>query len=261
MRWRRLSLLAFTVAFAMPGPPALGGGVRDLADAWLLDGPRTDALLAGPDAARPSAPRWWLEVRQGMLYGLPELPQMGLLVSRRRGRHHVLLAWERLGQDLYREDLATARILYGDAWRWGLCLELARLDLAGDSYRRNLLIAACVELPLAPGIEVTIDLPWTGPPPWYGDRGVLRWVAVNGRISAAAWTVALHRRADGTPTLQAEALFSLVPGVAWGARWDAASGSAGFCTAWKRAGLVLRSSHLAHDDLGITHRWSLGVAR
>lgn len=260
MRWRP-ALLALVVMIVTPGTDARGGGVRDLDDAWLLDGPRTDSLLAGPVVAGSSPPRWWLEARQGVLYGLPELTQLGLLGSLRQGRHNVLLSWERLGQGLYREDIAVARLLRGDAWRLGMHVELARLELAGDSGRRNLLIAACVQLPLGAGVDLTIDWPWTGPPSWHGDRGLRRWIMVAGRTSATAWAVALHRRGDGTPTLQAEALFSLAPGMAWGARWDAASGSAGFCTAWKRAGLVLRSSHLAHDDLGITHRWSLGVAR
>lgn len=260
MRWRT-ALVALAMASIAPGTAALGGGVRDLADAWLLDGPRTDALLAGPDAAGSPAPRWWLEARQGSLYNLPELPQLGLLASLRHGRVGLLAAWERLGADLYREDVATGRLSYGDSWRWGLCVELARLDLAGDAVRRHLLLATCLQLPLTSGIELTIDWPWAGPPPWYGDRGLGRWVALTGRVTAAAWTLAWHRRGDGTPMLQVEALFSLAPGVAWGVRWDAASGSAGLCTAWKRAGLVLRSSHLAHDDLGITHRWSLGVAR
>lgn len=257
---RGLTALVLGALTVLLGNPASGGGVRDLADAWLLDGPRTSSLLSDSGAAPPAA-RWWLEARQGALYGLPELPQLGLVVGGRLGRQRLEVGWERLGADLYREDMVSALLLHGSAWRVGLRVDLAQLSLAGDPSRRNITVAACLRQPLGRSAELAVDWPLTGLPTWYGDRGVGRWIAVNADTAAAAWTLALHRRGDGSPSWQVEALVKLAPGVAWGGRWDAASGSVGLCTAWKRASLVLRSSHLVHDDLGLTHRWSLGVTR
>lgn len=257
---RTLSAPLLGVLTVLLGNVASAGGVRDLADAWLLDGPRTASLMSGTEAfATPG--RWWLEARQGALYGLPELPQMGLVVRGGLGRQHLEVGWERLGSDLYREDMLSAVLLHGQALRVGVTLDLAQLSLAGDAPRRHLLVAACLRQPLGHGAELAVDWPLTGPPAWYGDRGLTRWIAVTADRAGTAWTLALDRRGDGSPSWQAEALVKLAPGVAWGGRWDAASGSVGLCTAWKRSALVLRSSHLVHGDLGLTHRWSLGVAR
>jgi hypothetical protein len=257
---RALAALVLGTLVVLLGNAASGGGVRDLADAWLLDGPRTALLLSEPGAAT-RAGRWWLEARQGALYGLPELPQMGLVVRGGRGRQRLEVGWERLGSDLYREDMVSALLLHGQAWRVGLQVDVAQLSLAGDAPRRSIMVAACLRQPLGHGAELAVDWPLTGLPPWYGDHGLGRWIAVHADGTATAWTLALHRRGDGSPAWQVEALVKLAPGVAWGGRWDAASGSVGLCTAWRRASLVLRSSHLVHDDLGLTHRWSLGVTR
>ncbi|MEZ4387659.1 MAG: hypothetical protein R3D98_08790 [Candidatus Krumholzibacteriia bacterium] len=169
--------------------------------------------------------------------------------------------WERLGARLYRDDTASVGVLVGRRWQVGGRVELDRLSLDAGPPRRHLRAAACCRAPLATGLCLIVDWPLSDPPPWYGVRGLDRWIVLAGEGEGTAWRAALDRRADGTPSLQAEALVRLGRGIAWGIRWDAASGAMGVCTAWRRGALVLRSSHLVHADLGTTHRWSLGALR
>ena len=70
---RRLVLalgLGCLVAPAVAG----AGGMRDLADAWLIPADQVETLLTG---AQDSRRHWYLTLAQGRLFELAELPQFG----------------------------------------------------------------------------------------------------------------------------------------------------------------------------------------
>jgi hypothetical protein len=97
-----------------------------------------------------------------------------------------------------------------------------------------------------------------------GDAGPARrrrWLDLRGRAGSVAWALAVDGRPVGAPTARAALLARCVPGVALGILGEPATGILGLTTAWARRGLVLRSSHLVHPALGITHRWLLVLRR
>jgi hypothetical protein len=236
---------------------AVAGGVRDLADAWLVDGARTARLLADGRAGRGV----WLETSHGRLWSVPELPQFGLSLSHLGGGHRVELAWEQLGSSIYRERAGHLFVAVGRGWSVGAGIVHRGVQIAGQEGRGHDDGFVQLEGPRDGPIRAGWRLPLGPVAPWFGERGIARWLWVAGDAADMAWTIGLDRRGDGTPSLQLEALVALSGQVAWGARFDAASGSIGFSLAWRVGGILMRSSHLTHPELGVMHRWGLGVRR
>jgi len=87
------------------------------------------------------------------------------------------------------------------------------------------------------------------------------WAARELAAPGRALALRLDVAADGRPVFGWEALAGLGGslGVAW--RADRASGAMGGGLIWRSARLRLRTSHLAHPDLGLTHRIEIGVGR
>jgi hypothetical protein len=98
-------------------------------------------------------------------------------------------------------------------------------------------------------------------PVWHAGRGQRRWLWISGRYQHSSWAVALDRNEAGVPSFQAELMLGLSSHFAWGFRAEPATGSLGFITIWRRSSFLLRTSHLAHPDLGLTHRWCLAFGR
>jgi len=251
------------------------GGIRDLADAWLvpaarlLDGPPTGeepgevpgevsgkapGQAPGPGGAGGGG--WSVGVAHGRLFGLDPLAQRGLSLRHRAGPWRLCARWERLGRDLYREDLAAAELLLGQRWRLGGQVVWQRLALAGAEARRHVTVDLRLEVSLPGGLQAALWWPLAGVPPWYGMGGLRRWLRLDGG-HRAAWAVAIDRQADGEPVIQAEIMLALVAGIHLGLRAEPRSATTGLVTSWRVAGLLLRSSHLAHPELGVTHRWGL----
>jgi len=238
-----------------PVPVATGGGLRDLADAWLASPGQTASMLRGRDAATPG--RWSVAVGQGRLYELPELPQCGLELGWRASAAGVSASWERLGRDLYREDTWRLAALVGRRVRWGAQVGVARLALGGRARGQSGEATLRLQAELPAGHVLDVWWPLTVAPPWYGSEGLRRWLRLSGAGDGWAWCAALDRSAGGAPIAQGEVLVRLAPIAAFGLRVEPWSGTIGCVTAWRLGGLLLRSSHLVHPDLGTTHRGGL----
>ena len=233
---------------------AKAGGTRDLADAWLVSAERAAAVV-GQDGADG----WSAQLSQGRLFGLPELPQAGVRVGRRGGRIDAALSWERLGRDLYREDTWRGELLFGGRLRLGMRVVLARLELDGDTRRDHREIDLRGRIPLTRRIVLDVWWPLRPAPSWYGRAGLRRWLRIEGGDGGLAWTVAIDRTVSGTPVVGGEVLIGPARQAALGVRYDSWSGGAGLCSAWRIRRLILRTSHLLHPDLGVSHRWCLGL--
>mgnify|MGYP001026491582 CR=1 FL=1 len=255
LRW------GFVAALAAGAQGARAGGTRDLMDGWVVPASSVAALLSAPSAAAaPDGP--WASLGQGRLYGLRELPLAAAAAGWRAPRWEAALAWQHLGSGLWREERLRARLLVGRAARVGLAAGWDALRLAGQASGERWAALSC---------EVEFDRPgawcWRASfplrpcPPWYGEGGARRWLGVSGGASGFGWAVALDRDARGVPLLEGEALAAIGGGGALGLRWEPATGSLGATTAWLRLGLLLRTSHLAHPALGVTHRFALGFGR
>lgn len=275
-RRRRRWLPGYALGAALAASTALGAGLRDVADGWLLAPGQTVALLQGAggptgEAVATPATGAWVQAGQMRLFGTPDLPVLaaGAGAAGRRGRWGWFLAgqWQRTGNGLVVEELGGLRLGVGTRWRLGWRLDWSRLDLGGRREGAALASALEIAAPLAlrPGwrLELEALLP-TGPPPaWFGPGGRrqrLRAVLsdLRRRLALAA---AVDQRGDGTPCLGLDLLAALGPTCAAGLRADPATGALGPVTVWRLPGLLVRTSHVIHPDLGPTHRFELTAGR
>lgn len=248
--WAAMVVLAAGVLVA--AEPAGAAGSRDLGDAWLLS-----PVVTGGDGT----PAWQVGVATGRLFGLAELQQWRVDVAAVRTRWRAGLTWERLGAGLFGEDCVRLHAGLGRGWTLGLEGGADRLVLAGDEPRLNPALAARAAGGMGSTLRLEVWVHLTEAPPWYGTAGLRRLALLTGRHDGWAWAIALDRAGDGRPSLQGDVLARVVPAVCLGLRVDPWSGALGLSTAWRVPVGWLRTSHLVHPELGITHRWSLVIAR
>jgi len=256
-------LLAAALALVImhTAPLVNAAGVRDLADGWLAT-PRElgQVLYPATPVSDEHRWRWRADLGTGRLYGMPELPlrAAGLtgLWCRRSVTWQLAGSWQITGGDLFRTDSWLVVLGRSGKWRSGLRLLRERTLLAGGEGPRH------AETDLVLGRAwgaMTADLyvPVDAPPPPGGRR--LRPVARIAVVGAGGTVVLECDRRGGD-----ELLLGLELGMGLGAalvllRYDGASGSMGPGLALTIHGLLLRTSHLLHPALGISHRVQMVV--
>jgi len=251
------AVAAALLALWAPAIAAAAGG-RDFEDGWLLE-PSALTWLTGASAPPASL---WATAGQAHLYGMPELPLQLLGCGWRRGAWRAAWAWQRLGGTGWRDERVRLRLLVGP-WRPGGVVAGFTAGWDGvnglglePAGRPSLALEA--RWPARPWLELAASWPLTPPPPWHGGRGWRRWWCLSGQARGWAWSLVCDRADRGAPALGAEAACRLAGGVGWGLRADPAVGVVGLVTYWRHGGALLRTSHLAHPELGVTHRWSVG---
>lgn len=253
-------LALLSIILARPETPLAAGG-KDLEDGWLVPVARILDLLPSGSSVRTGNQRRgiWIQAGLANLYGMAELPLRQLATGLVSGKLAGILAWQVLGQEFYREEQFLVRIHYGGAWKLSIAGGLCRLTVNGDLVGAQSALELALRSPVTHPITLQVAWQVLTPPTWYDGRGQQRWCWLSGRFGEACWAVALDRSEDGVPSFQTELLLALTAGFAWGARAEPATGSLGFTTVWRRSSLLVRSSHLAHPELGLTHRWSVSL--
>jgi hypothetical protein len=257
-------LLGILLAVPTPGHTA---GIRDLTDGWLL-GPAAVAAFLGPPLLSPNGT--WLLAGQSRLFGRPELPvaqlQLGLRVRRGPGQPSLGLNWQSLGEGLYQERQYTGHLQWGKRPVLGLEVRSLAVRSGGalgfsvrSDTRWQVAVTAQVNggLGTAAKFQVQVWLPVVAGGSWSGGEGrqpLLRLQWWGGPTAAA---LAVDLKEDQTPTAGAEWWFGH-GGAAWGLRVDPATGTLGPVVSWRKGSLLFRSSHLAHPQLGVTHRVQVG---
>jgi hypothetical protein len=89
------------------------------------------------------------------------------------------------------------------------------------------------------------------------DLRLLLTVGARGR----AFTVAVVTGADGRPSGGWEALCGVGGGLGLSLRADLGTGTVGCGLLWQRAQVRVRTSHLSHPDLGLTHRFEVALGK
>lgn len=244
--------------------PAAAAGLRRLDSAWLLPAALHGVLLE-PALTEQAAPGSWLRIAQSSLYGLPELPVRLLAIGAAGRGWAAETGWEVLGSDALRDDRLTARCAVGDRWRVGLWAARRSVRLGpGESGQ-----AQSVDLEvMARGSHPAFG-EWTAALQWPLVRKVDSWLGAEPepRLRAAlaakgrALAVSLDMDQDGRPALGWEAVAGLGGGLGLAWRSDRASGAAGGGLVWRKGRLRLRTSHLVHPELGLTHRTEICVGR
>jgi hypothetical protein len=239
---------------------ATAGGIRDWDDGWLVPVAALGRVLratsdAGTAGGKPLA--GWATAASGRLYGLASLPLFGLAAGTTFGPTSTAVGWARLGGAIYCEDTCSVRLAGRLPGRPRLTARWHRLRLGDGWSADGFTVAVGATFAVGPGTDCDLDLDLTTPPTWFGDRGPRRALRLRGHRAAALWAVALDRRQGAAPLLEFEADAVVAPAAALGLRAEPASGTFGLTTAWRVGRWLLRTSHLAHPQLGISHRWAL----
>jgi hypothetical protein len=260
--------IAALAVFALACPePAGAGGCRDLEDAWLLPPGRIVILLSRmkpdhADTARVSpAARAWFSAGLGRLYGMPELPLRAVAAGWPALRCAWAASWQRLGTGMLTEDRLRLRFLQGGDHRLGLGGGLDRLRAGGGRTAVLGELSAEVVWPGPGGVVGRVSWPLATMGETERRRAWRRWLGVTGGGGDLVWAVAVDRSGTGRPAIQLELTARLATGCGLSCRAEPATGTVGINTAWLWRGALLRTSHLVHPDLGVTHRWSLTLGR
>lgn len=258
---------------------ALGEGLRDFADGWLLN-PGDMAFimeaasrpgLTDEDPAPPPGDNrgWglWAGAGQGQLFSMKELPLESVEcgIVRKGGRLPWYLAgsWERLGDELMVEETSVLRFRLGHNPQVGVRVRARSWIVSGEQLDTSL------ESDLEGRLSFTLGTRLTGNvafrlhpgslPEWHGRGGRRTLAEVKLFYTGNGLAVRLDQRSDGAPVLSLEIMGRLTARVGLGVRADPETGSLGGNMALRMGGFWLHTSHLAHPALGLTHRFHLGV--
>ncbi len=236
-------------------------GMRDFVDSWLVPSAAVRELLLRDSQVGIVSKNFWGSMGQGRLFELQELEQkyvgLGLAVPLYGTRLDLSGCWEQTGTDLLVENRLEFRFLLGKSTAWGL---------SGTWFRRTL--GHEPQSPLR-----NASLLWQVPFSWAGNKGhlSLQWpVKVGGnplwnqqkmgcfkatlRTKTLAITLALDRSAFGEPSPGFQIFWAVGERVGLEWRVDVATGSLGPGLNFLRGPVLVRTSHVVHPQLGLTHR-------
>lgn len=265
MRGRPVVSRILGLVLCLAVSPAFCGGFRDAPDSWLLEAPDAVRLLRGDGIGQGGG--WSLEAMQGRLYGMPELSQVGLRAGWQaagEGGLELGALRQETGGELFRTTGYAGWVRLGQRPRLGLVFRSrGARSQAGDwpAWQR---LSATVSVAFPVGraqARLRAYLPLSAVHPGAlpeGREGFLR-LAWHQRHWAAVWVV--DRDPAGRPCSGWSLVMTLAGGAGVGLRGDAASGVLGVQISLLRGLFLVRTSHLAHPRLGLTHRFALGVVR
>jgi hypothetical protein len=250
--------------FTTTATVAQAAGLRDPADGWLL-GPGQAATLLGGTGLPPPGAGTWCAVTSGRLWNLPELPLTG--VDGRVGvgrRWYVAGRWLRIGNGLFQADAVTVEAGRGGRRRLAVRATREHQDLGGQRtpsrHALHLVVGATVAGPGRSAVHLDLAVPLeeeTEP----DDRRLDPVARLSTATGPVAVVLAWDRRADGTPLLGAECMVSLGGRASVMMRVDGNSGAFGPGIAVAQGDLLVRTSHVMHPALGVTHRLQIAVGR
>ena len=252
MKWCPTGFMwAWLVALWFQAGPGLAA-VRDFGQVWLLDdAPAAHWLAGNPDTPRMGSGVAW---GQGRLFGLPQLMQSHLAASLAWGEAHFRGSWEELGGDLARERSLELGLEYRRGWIVCLNARQRRFLVQGEEtltwHEGYLGLGHTWQLPDGGSLQVlwhprTLGSSVTGQRPLLAAQVILEDVVMGLRGA---------RRLSGDLTLDLDLYWRLAASLALELRLDPASGALGPGLHLRRGRLLLRTSHLAHPQLGVTHR-------
>jgi hypothetical protein len=275
----RTAVVGILLPNLLPVVGARGGGVRDFGDGWLLDPAATAALLkpratiAAPEADPASSPTetsrwgWWFGAGQGRLFSLADLPQLFLEAGLRNRKARlpwcVAGSWEKLGGRFFREETNSVGLRLGHSPRLGVRFRSRRWLVEDQQIAAGLEVAVDgrLQFRLSATLRGNLTLWFQAEPRvhWHRTRGRRPLVQVEVFHRVSALGIRLEQRGDGAPVLALEFLIPLAPGLGLGLRADPETGSLGGSLVVRLGGTWLRTSHLVHPALGLTHRFHLGA--
>lgn len=247
---------------------AFAGGVRNFSGSWPINN-QIARLLLQPEFGQPvKPPAVMVSVGQGRLFDMPELGQTFLAVRGSMKLGGIPLEagglWEKTGSALFVEDRLRGDFLWGRSPSFGLSVEYLQQNLGGQIREArpdfNLLWAVSFGYNSLKG-RLHLQWPIDGSAKALGERGrqdLLNLVIHSAGLAAA---LVIDRQPNGTPQMGFHFLLTLHSGIGLELRIDGPTGSLGPGLTITRGALMVRTSHVVHPHLGITHRLILVMGK
>jgi len=247
---------------------SLAGGLREFVDSWPIDSQTARRVLDLSEKTDLSGLGFQVMAGQGRLFEMPELNQRFLSIegdiTRKILALRLAVLWERTGSELFVEDHLGGRILAGESPSWGIAAAWKR-QIIGNLPQKSLLEWDLLwELGFGLGeIKGRLNLRWPlkvsqEQPGGRRRRNLLNITMVKKELAGA---LVVDRHDDGTPRAGFHLLLVLDRGIGLEFRADPATGSLGPGLSLVRGGFLLRTSHVIHPHLGVTHRLLLVVGQ
>lgn len=265
----RPALVLFLVVPLLAHVPvkALGEGLRDFSNGWLLNPGDAAFILATTPPGDSRGWGLWAGAGQGQLYSMEELPlksvECGIVQKGGPLPWYLACSWERLGDELMVEETSVLRFRLGRNPQAGIRVRARRWIVLGEQLDTSLEsdLEGRLSFTLGAGLtgNVAVRLHPGSLPDWHG-RGGRRTLAEGKLIyPGGGLAVRLDQRSDGVPILSLEIMGRLTSRLGLGVRADPETGSLGGNLVIRVGGLWLNTSHIVHPALGLTHRFHLGV--
>lgn len=233
---------------------AVAAPARDLADGWILPAAWETALADG--AASPGPPPR-LSCGVGRLFDMPELTLRSLGGCMSLAGLDVRADWQILGATAWREQTWRVEATGGRRAGMGVAWLGRRVETPQAPVWSRAEAALVLRLHPAAGWEAVV---WSDPvslTPGREASAFSPWLRLRGVAGGAAWAIQVDRRAHAAPRWRLGLAHRVCSGVVLGALGDAGTGTLGVTSLWRRGSLAVRTSHLIHPALGVTHRWML----
>jgi hypothetical protein len=235
-----------------------GAGLQspDIDSGWLVDAHRLDAFMA-TEGAGPAADRGYrIRLGSGRLHGMSALPMLAVgLDMHHRGRS-MSIGWNRTGESLWREDslylelipLSRLSPILRIDYVLGRCLDETISESLLPSLGARLLIGDVLH------VQGRYDLPLARQDT--GRRPLLGLDVRNG-----CWLAALHldRVSRAAPSLRGSVNYRFSSAASVGVLVEPETSTWGYLLCVRKGRLLLRTSHLMHPALGVTHRLELTI--
>ncbi len=256
--------LSLMVLLALFGGDGFAGGMRNFADSWPIGATTARRLLLKPTQVAGNGHGFLVKAGQGRLFEMSDLEQRFLAFEGRLSGEKIIMEggalWERTGSDLFKEDQWDCWVLFGENPSWGMAAHHWHQTLGGVSEPPLLEGGLLWELVFQWGeINGRFHLEW---PLGVASqilggrrrRNLLNLTLANKVLAAS---LVLDRQDDGTPRPGFHFLLALDQGIGVEFRVDPSTGSLGPGLAFARRKLMVRTSHIIHPHLGVTHRLML----
>nr|MEE4266650.1 hypothetical protein [Candidatus Krumholzibacteria bacterium] len=262
-----MSGLALLLVLGLQASPAAAAGWREVEGAWLVPSDLADRLLEG-DPSRTGGRSWRLSLGTGQLFALPELNQQSLRVDWRGHPGGVpttlQVQWSRLGRGFFSESQARGQMMLGRRPGVGLALEKTWMAIAEEAVvpvpRLDFLLGYQWSGEAVGRLWARVAHPFPGRSTQEGAGPRRRdFLEAGWQKDQYALVVQWDQDDRGRPLLGGDFLWKAGPGVGLGLRWDPATGALGPGLQILGKGLLLRTSHMVHPWLGVSHRFSLGL--
>ncbi len=249
----------------------LAGGLLNIEDSWLISPSMARRLLQKIESTSDHHAEILCTVSQGRLFSMSELGQRSIALEgvSYLWNNRVTWAgsWQKTGQSLFVENRQTVKLLLGLYPALGLSFRHLKQTLAQqDEPSQQQFFMDLQTVWILGEMRGTIQLHW----PLLSSDSSLNNSGNGRRMEVGKVTLikgdlgcalAVDRLPSGKPNLGFHLLFTLVRGVGLEFRIDSPTGSLGPGVSIVRGGLMLRTSHVVHPQLGVTHRLALVLGR